>query len=335
MSATGGSTGSTSAPRPGAGSPGPGAGGAARVPELCVVGTVAFDDVETPSGSRRGVLGGSATYFSTAASLFARVGLVGVVGADFPAPHREFLAGRGIDLAGLDVKADGRTFHWAGRYEGTLDQAETLATDLNVLSSFAPVLPPAFRRAPCVFLANIDPAIQAAVLDQLEAPRLVAMDTMNLWIRIADPGLRAVLRRVDGLVLNDAEARQLTGRGNLIQAGRALLDLGPRFVIVKKGEHGSFLFSRERSFALPSYPVEHVVDPTGAGDSFAGGVFGWLAARPRADGPVPVDEVVQAMLYGTVVASFTVQDFSLDALRPLTRERVEARAAELRRFIQP
>lgn len=301
------------------------------VPDLCVVGTLAFDDVETPSGARRGVLGGSATYFSVAASCFAKVGVVGVVGADFPREHRALLESRGIDLAGLEVKADGRTFHWAGRYEGSLDQAETLATDLNVLATFAPQLPDAFRRAPCVFLANIDPAIQEAVLDQLVAPRLVAMDTMNLWIRIAQPKLREVLARVDGLVLNDAESRQLTGRGNLIAAGRALLELGPRFVIVKKGEHGSFLFSRERSFALPSYPIEHVVDPTGAGDSFAGGVFGWLAAGGR----LGIGDVIQAMLYGTVVASFTVSDFSLDALRTLTRERVEARAAELRRFIQP
>lgn len=301
------------------------------VPDLCVVGTLAFDDVETPSGARRGVLGGSATYFSVAASCFAKVGVVGVVGADFPSEHRALLESRGIDLAGLEVKADGRTFHWAGRYEGSLDQAETLATDLNVLATFAPQLPDAFRRAPCVFLANIDPAIQEAVLNQLVAPRLVAMDTMNLWIRIAQPKLREVLARVDGLVLNDAESRQLTGRGNLIAAGRALLELGPRFVIVKKGEHGSFLFSRERSFALPSYPIEHVVDPTGAGDSFAGGVFGWLAAGGR----LGIGDVIQAMLYGTVVASFTVSDFSLDALRTLTRERVEARAAELRRFIQP
>lgn len=302
-----------------------------RPPDLCVVGTLAFDDVQTPSGGRHGVLGGSATYFSVAASLFSSVGLVGVVGGDFPRAHLDLLKRHRIDLEGLEVAKEGRTFHWSGRYEGSLDQAETLSTDLNVLATFAPRLPEAYRRSPYVFLANTDPAIQASVLDQLAGPRLVAMDTMNLWIRIAEPRLKQVLRRVDGLVLNDAEARQLTTHGNLIAAGRALLSLGPRFVIVKKGEHGSFLFSRERSFALPSYPVEHVVDPTGAGDSFAGGVLGHLAGR----GAVGIDDVAQAMIYGTVIASFTVSDFSLDALAGLTRERVEQRANELRRFIHP
>jgi sugar/nucleoside kinase (ribokinase family) len=301
------------------------------VPDLCVVGTLAFDDVETPSGARRGVLGGSATYFGVAASCFAKVGVVGVVGADFPPEHVAFLTRRGIDLAGLETKTDGRTFHWAGRYEGTMDQAETLVTDLNVLADFAPRLPDAYRDAPFVFLANTDPKVQASVLDQLRNPKLVALDTMNLWIRIAKPALERVLRRVDGLVLNDMEARQLTGRGNLIAAGRALLGMGPRFVIVKKGEHGSFLFGRERSFALPSYPLEAVVDPTGAGDSFAGGVLGHLAAA----GATGARDVAQGMLYGTVVASFTVSDFGLGALADLSREQVESRAAELRKFIAP
>jgi sugar/nucleoside kinase (ribokinase family) len=307
-----------------------------RTPDLVVVGTLAFDDVETPSGRREGVLGGSATYFSVAASSFCRVGLVGVVGADFPREHLALLERHGVDLAGLEVKADGRTFHWAGRYEGTLDQAQTLATDLNVLAGFTPRLPEAFRRARCVFLANIDPSIQAAVLDQLlapegGAPRLVAMDTMNLWIRIAEPALKRVLARVDGLFVNDAEARQLTGRGNLIAAGRALLELGPRFVIVKKGEHGSFLFSRERSFALPSYPVENVVDPTGAGDSFAGAVMGFAATSRRPD---PA-RLCEALLYGTVMASFTVSDFSLGALENLARPALDERLAAFRAFVAP
>jgi cytidine kinase len=213
-----------------------------------------------------------------------------------------------------------------------MDQAETLATDLNVLETFTPRLPDAFRDAPCVFLANIDPAIQLAVLDQLRAPRLVALDTMDLWIRIARPALKKALEQVDGLFINDAEARQLTGRGNLIAAGRELLRLGPRFVIVKKGEHGSFFFGRERSFALPSYPVEHVVDPTGAGDSFAGGVLGWCAPGGAA---LLESRLPEAMLYGTVVASFTVGDFSLDGLVSLTRERIDERAAQFRRFLTP
>jgi sugar/nucleoside kinase (ribokinase family) len=297
-------------------------------PPLCVVGTVAFDDVETPSGTRRGVLGGSATYFGVAASYFAKVGLVGVVGADFPERHRRLLEGRGIDLGALAVDPAGRTFHWAGRYEGSMDQAQTLATDLNVLETFRPRLSAAMRRAPYVFLANIDPGTQASVLDQLESPRLVVVDTMNFWIRQSREALLAVLRRVDGLVVNDAEARALAERSNLIAAGRALLGLGPRFVVVKKGEHGSFLFSKERSLALPSYPLETVVDPTGAGDSFAGGMLGWVAGT----GGSTIGDVCRGMLYGTVVASFTVSDFSLDALAALDRARIEARAAELRSF---
>jgi sugar/nucleoside kinase (ribokinase family) len=295
---------------------------------LCVVGTVAFDDVETPAGRREGVLGGSATYFSVAASHFGRVGVVGVVGEDFPDRYREVLTGHGVDLSGLEVRRGGRTFHWSGRYEGSMDRAETLATDLNVLATFAPTLPPALRKAPYLFLANTDPKIQLSVLDQVESPRLVVADTMNLWIEVAREGLLEVLRRVDGLILNDAEAKALSGRGNLIAAGRALLAYGPRFVVVKKGEHGAFLFSERRNFAVPSYPLEEVVDPTGAGDSFAGGLLGWLAGN----GGRRVEDVCRAMVYGTVVASFTVSGFSLDVLARLDRSRLEARVAELERF---
>jgi sugar/nucleoside kinase (ribokinase family) len=302
---------------------------ALAAPSLCVVGTLAFDDVATPAGERRGVLGGSATYFSVAASLFTRVGLVGVVGGDFPPSFRAVLERHGVDLSGLEVRPDGRTFRWAGRYEGDMDQARTLATDLNVLADFAPRLPDRLRAAPLVFLANTDPRVQAAVLDQLAGPRLVVMDTMNLWIDTARDALLAVMRRVDGVVLNDAEAKSLARSHNLIAAGKALLDLGPRFVVVKKGEHGSFLFTRERLFALPSYPLEAVVDPTGAGDSFAGGFLGTLAQR----GEARVEDLCLAMLHGTVVASFTVSAFSLGGLDGLTRAQVDARADELRAFI--
>jgi sugar/nucleoside kinase (ribokinase family) len=304
------------------------------VPDLCVVGTLAFDDVETPSGRREGVLGGSATYFSVAASSFCRVGLVGVVGEDFPAAHVDLLRRRGVDVSGLEVRRGERTFHWAGRYAGTMDQAETLATDLNVLETFAPRLPEAFRDAPCVFLANIDPTIQLRVLDQLRAPRLVALDTMNLWIRLARPALEQVLERVDGLFINDAEARQLSGRGNLISAGRELLRLGPRFVIVKKGEHGSFFFGRERAFALPSYPVEHVVDPTGAGDSFAGGFIGYLASRnvDRKNDDADIADFARAVIYGSVMGSFCCEQFGVDRFRTLTRDEIEARYEEFQRL---
>lgn len=297
-------------------------------PDLCVVGTLAFDDVETPSGKRDGVLGGSAVYFSVAASYFSKVGLVGVVGKDFPPSFRSVLDQHGIALDGLEVKADGETFHWSGRYEGSMDQAETLVTDLNVLETFDAHLPEAWRACPYVFLANTDPAIQLSVVEQLTHRKLVVMDTMNLWIDIARPGLLKVLDRVDGLVINDAEARALSGEDNLISAGKALLKFGPRFVILKKGEHGSFLFSEERLFALPSYPLETVVDPTGAGDSFAGGIMGYLAGH----GFTAVPDICHAMVHGTVVASYTVSDFSLDVLSKLERSAIDARVEELRRF---
>lgn len=300
-----------------------------ETPDLCVVGTLAFDDIETPSGTRDGILGGSATYFSVAASHFAKVGLVGVVGEDFPADFRAVLEGHDVDLAGLEIDPEGKTFHWKGRYEGDMDQAETLVTDLNVLETFAPTLPEAYRAAPYVFLANTDPSIQMSVLDQLTDPRLVVMDTMNLWIDIARDRLLEVLGRVDGLMINDAEAKALSGEDNLIAAGRALVGFGPRFVVVKKGEHGSFLFSDNRLFALPSYPLDAVVDPTGAGDSFAGGVMGFLAGEHAQR----VSDVCRAMLYGTVVASFTVSDFSLDCLGELDRAQLDERADELKAFI--
>jgi sugar/nucleoside kinase (ribokinase family) len=295
---------------------------------LTVVGSLALDDVATPSGAVTGALGGSATYFSVAASLFARVAVVGVVGQDFPERFRGVLAARDVDLEGLET-ARGRTFHWAGRYDGGLGAAETLATDLNVLETFSPRLTPAARAAPFAFLANLGPATQAAVLSQLEAPRLVVADTMNYWIASQRDGLLEVLRRVDGLTVNDEEAKSLAQRTNLIAAGRRLLTLGPRFVVVKKGEHGAFLFARDRSFALPSYPLDDVRDPTGAGDSFAGGLMGALAAR----GGTSTEDLVRAMVYGTVTASFAVSEFSVDGLARVTREQVEARAEELRRFV--
>jgi sugar/nucleoside kinase (ribokinase family) len=295
---------------------------------LAVVGTLALDDVATPAGAAQGVLGGSATYFSVAASLFARVGLVGVVGRDFPERFRDLLARRDIDLAGLETTG-GKTFHWSGRYEGDLGGATTLQTDLNVLETFAPRLPDAFKKAPFVFLANIAPKIQLDVLSQLESPRLVVADTMNMWIEKTRDDLAEVMRRVDGLMVNDAEAKALARESNLIAAGRRLLASGPKFVVVKKGEHGAFLFARDRSFALPSYPLDVVKDPTGAGDAFAGGLMGSLAASGEARSA----DVVRGMVYGTVTASYAVSTFSLEGLSAVTRADVEARAEELRRFV--
>jgi cytidine kinase len=306
---------------------------APRAPRLAVVGTVALDDVATPAGQATAVLGGSATYFSVAASLFTRVGLVGVVGEDFPRRYRELLASRDVDLGGLET-ARGSTFHWSGRYDAGLAVATTLRTDLNVLAQFSPTLSPALRRAPYVFLANIAPAVQLAVLSQLAptdggTPRLVVADTMNLWIDTARDALGEVLSRVDGLLVNDEECRSLARERNLIAAGRKLLRAGPRFVVVKKGEHGAFLFGKDRSFALPAYPLEEVRDPTGAGDSFAGGLLGSLAASGRTE----TADVARAMVYGAITASFAVSTFSLDGLAAVGRSDVEARAEELRRFV--
>ena len=243
---------------------------------LLVVGSTAFDTVETPHGTAADCLGGSSTYFCLAARLFTQPRLVSVVGDDFPAKHRALLAERGVDLAGLETKP-GKTFRWHGRYSSDMNSRDTIDVQLNVFGDFQPKVPQSFRSTPFVFLANGAPATQASVLDQVDKPKFVVADTMDLWIEHHRDGLLALLPRLDGLIVNDSEVKQLTGKGNLIQAGRAVLAMGPKLVIVKKGEHGSFVFSNFFHYALPAYPTESVVDPTGAGDSFAGGFMGYLA----------------------------------------------------------
>jgi sugar/nucleoside kinase (ribokinase family) len=281
--------------------------------------------VETPQATRRGLLGGSAVYFSVAASIFTRVHLVSVVGRDFPAEHRAVLEARGVDLSGLEV-ADGATFRWTGRYQANLVDRDTLKTELNVFGCFDPKVPAEARSLEYVFLANGAPSVQRKVLAQMtRRPRFVAADTMDLWIRSARPELDSLLKETDALVLNDSEARLMTGCHELRRACRELLKLGPRLVILKKGEHGAMLLSRQDCFMLPAYPLEQVVDPTGAGDSFAGGFLGYLAAR---DDTSP-GALRRALAYGAVVASFTCQDFSLGALAGLTRQDVDARLREL------
>jgi cytidine kinase len=301
---------------------------------LLVVGTIAFDDIETPSGHVRDETGGSATYFTLAASRFTRVRVVGVVGADYPRERLGIFDGRDTDLAGVQTVPGGRTFRWSGRYQGDLNAAETLETQLNVLADFDPQLPASFQATPFVFLANTAPAVQMRVLDQTEAAaragrRFVMADTMNHWIAHAKPDLLEVLRRVDAVVLNDGEARMLTGERNLIRAGQKVLELGPKAVIVKKGEHGAFLFSTYVFHAIPAYPVSEVVDPTGAGDSFAGGMMGYLARTGR----VSVANLKRGMVYGTVAASFTVADFGTRALARATREDFDLRLAEFEHFV--
>jgi sugar/nucleoside kinase (ribokinase family) len=295
---------------------------------LLVVGSIAFDSIETPAGKRESVLGGSASYFSYAASFFTKPRLVGVAGRDFPEEHVELLRGRGIDLAGFRRVA-GKTFRWSGRYTGDMNDAETLAVELNVFGGFKPKIPASYRDSRYVFLANGSPETQAAVLDQMSGPRFVVADTMNFWIETKKRTLLKLLKRVDALVLNDGEARMLAGTRNLIAAGEKLLHLGPKVVLVKKGEHGSFLFSPFFHFALPAFPLNDVKDPTGAGDTFAGGFMGYLAQTDN----LTLPNLKRAMAFGTVVASYTVEDFSLERLKRLTRSDIDHRFEAFLQFV--
>jgi sugar/nucleoside kinase (ribokinase family) len=287
---------------------------------LLVVGSVAIDTLETPRGRAPDVLGGAATYFAVAASFFGPVRLVAVVGDDFPRAELDWFARRGIDLAGVEVRP-GRSLRWTGRYHEDMNVRDTLSFEANVFEHFAPELPAAYRDSPFVFLANIAPALQARVLDQVGAPRLVGADTMNLWIETARPELDALLRRVPLLMINDEEARLLSGERNMVRAARLILDMGPASVMIKRGEYGVLYFSRDSVFAVPAYPLEDVFDPTGAGDTFAGGVMGYLASS----GDLSPAGVRRAIVYGSVLASFTVEAFSLERLRSLTREEIDRR----------
>lgn len=294
---------------------------------LLIVGSVALDTVETPLGKQEACLGGSAVYASVAASFFAPVRLVAVVGRDFPPEHVDFLRTRGVDLEGLQV-AEGKTFRWSGFYDYDLNQAHSLSTELNVFEHFRPHLPEAYRNVPYVFLANIDPDLQLDVLAQVRDPRLVVCDTMNFWISGKPDRLREVLRRADIVFMNDAEARQFCGTFSLLAAAREILALGPKAVIIKKGEHGALLFTPSGHFSAPSYLLERVVDPTGAGDSFAGGFIGYLAYT----GDLSEPNLRKATVYGSVLASFNIEDFSLNRLRTLTPEEVARRYEEFKRI---
>lgn len=295
---------------------------------LLVVGTLAYDTIETVYARRAEVLGGSATYFAIGASRFTPTSLVGVVGEDFRPADLELLQKCGVDTRGVEV-AKGRTFRWAGRYEGDWNKRVTLETQLNVLADFDPKVPSVNRNARFLFLANASPEVQLKALLQVDAPAFTMIDTMNLWIEHARDALYAVLRKVDAIVLNDEEARMLTGEKNLIKAAAAVLGLGPRYVVLKKGEHGAFIMGSDLHFAIPAYPVENVVDPTGAGDSFAGGFMGYLASQKRHDPKA----LRQAMLYGTITASYCVQAFSVEALARLTRREIDERYDELLQIV--
>ncbi len=297
--------------------------------EVLVVGSLALDTVETPFGQVEEALGGAGLYAATAASLLASVHLVGVIGDDFPQQALDDLAGRGVVLDGVQIIEGGKSFRWSGRYEYDMNEADTLETHLNVFADFEPVLPPAARQCDFVFLANILPSLQLRVLDQVDQPRLTICDTMNFWIENAREELLEVLSRVHVAAMNDAELRQLTGQPNLAKAATEVLEMGPKYLVIKKGEYGASLVSCDRHFALPCYPLPTVVDPTGAGDSFAGGFIGFLAWS----GEISDEQLRQALAIGTVTASACVEDFSINALGRLTAEELYKRYEALRGMV--
>lgn len=297
---------------------------------LLVTGSVGIDTVTTPHGTAENVLGGSAVYFAFAASQYVPVRLVAVVGSDFPEEFRKLLLTRRIDLAGLEVRPGSKTFRWTGRFEGDMAQADTVDVHLNVLAERGPKVPAAFADTRWVFLANTHPTLQRELLGQLTGPELVVCDTMNLWITTQRESLEETLRRVHGVILNDAEARQLTERVNLIEAGEAVLAMGPRFVMIKKGEHGAVLVTRSGATSAPAFPSKCVRDPTGAGDSFAGGVMGYLASVGRSDD----ESLRRALVHGTVAASLVIEDFSLGRVKGLTRAELDERVRAYVRMLR-
>ena len=290
---------------------------------VLVVGSIGLDTVKTPIEEHADLLGGSASYAAVGASFFTDVKLVGVVGEDFPKAHVDYFGSRKIDLEGLQI-VPGKTFRWSGEYHWDLNTRETRSIELNVFEHFTPLLPTAYTGTEIVLLANIAPALQSHVLDQMAQPKFIIADTMDLWINIAKDDLLALLKRVDMLILNDGEARQLTGETSLIKAGNKIRQLGPKFVAIKKGEHGCLLFGKDAFFSCPAYPLEDIHDPTGAGDTFAGGLAGYLASLNHG-GPVTFEKLRKAVVYGSVLASYNVEAFSLERLRKLGCDDIQNR----------
>ena len=294
---------------------------------VLVVGSVAFDSIKTPFGEKDNVLGGSAVHASVSASFFSKVELAGVVGEDFPEEHISFLKSKGIGLSALATDK-GKTFRWQGYYEYDMSQAHTVQTQLNVFADFKPELPKESKNSPYVFLANMDPDLQLKILSKLSKPKLVAADTMNFWIETKKKSLFEVIKKVDVMLLNDTEARQMINTPSLVIAAKRLLGLGAKAVIIKKGEHGALYFSKDAHFSAPSYPQEYLKDPTGAGDSFAGGFVGYLAQKDD----LSIETVKQAIVIGSVMASYNVEDFSLDRMRTLKKKNIVERFEEFCRF---
>lgn len=298
--------------------------------EILVVGSLAYDSIETPSGRVDKALGGSANYFSLAAGLLSKVRVVGVVGEDYGDEDYNLLKSRNVDLSGLE-KVPGKTFHWEGKYEGQMNEAKTLRTELNVFEHFNPKLPEHYKDSAFVFLANIAPALQLEVLNQVKSPKFVGMDTMNFWIEIANADLLKVLKKVNVVLINETEAMMLTRAENAIAAAAQLVELGPEAVVIKRGEYGFIMYTKsEGYFVLPAFPMAKITDPTGAGDTFAGGFFGYLASRPNTP---TVKDMKQACIFGSILASHTIQDFSVKALEKVTLGDVEKRMKDYQKVI--
>ncbi len=298
---------------------------------LLTVGTVAFDDIQTPFGEARNAIGGAATYIALSASYFCKdIRLVSVVGDDFPESELQHLEQKGVDLAGLQIRPGEKSFFWAGRYHGNLNDRDTLDTQLNVLADFDPVLPGHFRQTPYVMLGNLTPQVQLRVLEQMDSrPKVVALDTMNFWMNTAMDGLRDVLKKVDILTINDEEARQLSGVHSLVKAAKHIHEMGPRFLVIKKGEHGALLFEGDNIFFAPALPLSEVVDPTGAGDTFAGGFMGYLAQT----GDLSFENMKRAVIYGSAMASFCVEKFSIERLKHLQQTEIRDRIGRFVRLV--
>ncbi|MDR1384401.1 MAG: PfkB family carbohydrate kinase [Planctomycetaceae bacterium] len=297
---------------------------------LLVVGSVAYDNIKTPIEHRENILGGSATFAAYAASFFAPVQIVGVVGEDWLPEHTKCFRDHGIDTEGLEIEKGGKTFRWSGKYLDNMNDRETLDTQLNVLGNFKPKLPESCRQTKYIFLGNGAPSTGLEALNQIHGADLVVADTMDLWINIARDDLDKLLQRIDGLVLNDSEAKQLTGEINTLSAGRKILENGLKFVVVKKGEHGAFFLSRDKIYVVPAFPTENVVDPTGAGDSFAGAMFAYIAAQ---NGQLDETTIKNALVYGTLIASFCVEGFSLERLQKINSAEIETRLSQFRQII--
>ncbi len=301
---------------------------------LLILGSVALDAVKTPFEEHEDLFGGTASYATISASFFVRPSLVAIIGDDFPKQYLEDLKQRNIDLTGLQI-VPGKTFRWSGEYFDNMNNRKTHLTELNVFADFIPVLPEVYRKLPFILLSNIGPDLQLHVLDQLEDPRFVIADTMNLWINIARPDLMKLLARIDLLSINDSEARELTGENNLVKAGEILRSMGPKYVAIKKGEHGCYLFGPDQFFSCPSFPLEEIKDPTGAGDAFAGGLAGYLTDHCDAtaqQGGINFEILRQAVVYGSVMASFAIESFGPDRLRAVSKNDIEKRVQLLKTY---